>query len=428
MRVFPCPRLCVRVILVATGILSIAVTRRAEPANWSAASETRVPPHLARLGIEPWHRAGVRGAGVKVAIIDSGFRGYREHLGKDLPQRIAVQSFHLGGNLEARDSDHGILCADIIHAIAPDAELLFANWEPDRPETFIEAANWCRREGARIVNCSVIVPAWSDGEGGGAVHAALSKIVGAGCQRGDLLAVACAGNLAQRHWSGPFHDNLSGYHVWAPGRIENVVTPWHDELISIELCCKPGATFALELLDPGSRKQVGVSRSHRGADRATVTVRLMPEPGHTYRLRIRLTDGKPCAFHLVALGSWLDDYTTPGSIPFPGDGAEWLTVGAVEADGKRAEYSSCGPNSHRPKPDLVAPVPFPTASRSTPFTGTSAAAPQVAALAALIWSRHPEWTAEKVQAFLCQSCRDLGPPGHDAETGFGLVHLPDKLP
>src|SRR6516162_3527308 len=119
MRVLPSARLCVRVILVATGILSVAVTRRAEPANSTAPSETRLPPHLARLGVESWHRAGVRGAGVKVAIVDSGFRGYRDHLGKDLPPRIAVHAFHLGGNLEVRDSDHGILCADIIHAIAP---------------------------------------------------------------------------------------------------------------------------------------------------------------------------------------------------------------------------------------------------------------------------------------------------------------------
>src|SRR5260370_198486 len=189
----PASRLCCRVLLVATGILSISLARRAAPAGQVGAGEpAATPPQLARLGVEPWHKAGVRGAGVKVAIIDSGFRGYHDRLGKDLPARIVARSFHFDGNLEARDSNHGVLCGEVIHAIAPDAELLFANWEPDHPETFVEAVKWCRREGARCISCSVIVPAWGDGEGGGAIHKELAKIVGAGGQPGHLLAVACA--------------------------------------------------------------------------------------------------------------------------------------------------------------------------------------------------------------------------------------------
>src|SRR5436309_3852961 len=142
---------------------------------------------LARLGVDRWHAAGYRGQGVKVAVIDSGFRGWRSYLGTALPQNIQARSFRIDGQLEARDSSHGILCGEVVHAIAPDAELLFANWEPGHPEQFLEAVRWARRQGARVISCSVIMPSWSDGEGGGPVHEALARTLGSGAGAGDVL-------------------------------------------------------------------------------------------------------------------------------------------------------------------------------------------------------------------------------------------------
>src|SRR5262249_20430903 len=112
------------------------------------------------------------------------------------------------------------------------------------------------------------------------------------------------------------------------------------------------------------------------------------------------------------------------SIVFPADGPSVIAVGAVDNAGNRQAYSSCGPNSDAPKPDLVAPVPYPTMARSRPFGGTSAAAPQAAALAALLWSRHPDWPSDRVRETLRTSARGLCPTGHHPETGFGLVRLP----
>src|SRR5262249_28520929 len=128
--------------------------------------------------------------------------------------------------------------------------------------------------------------------------------------------------------------------------------------------------------------------------------------------------------HCVALQSALNYATARGSICFPADGPEVIAVGAVNRHGKRAAYSACGPNSKQPKPDLVAPVPFPLSSRAQSFAGTSAAAPQAAGLAALLWSRNPGWTANQMRKALEKSARDLGPVGHDSETGYGLINLP----
>src|SRR5438552_4111830 len=49
--------------------------------------------HLALLGAADWQSHGVRGRGIKVAVLDSGFRGYREQLGKALPAAVTVRTF-----------------------------------------------------------------------------------------------------------------------------------------------------------------------------------------------------------------------------------------------------------------------------------------------------------------------------------------------
>jgi hypothetical protein len=382
--------------------------------------------HLARLGVDRWHGAGYRGQGLKVAVLDSGFRGYRAHLGKALPARVAARSFRSDGDLEAKDSQHGILCGEVIHALAPDAELLLANWEPGCHEQFLDAARWARRQGARVISCSVIMPSWSDGEGSGPVHEELARILGPGDGATDLLCFASAGNVAQRHWAGPFRDGGRGWHEWEPGRTDNVVTSWGTEPVAVELYWHGEAEYELHVLDRSTGEEVGRSPSGGAEGWGYAVVRLAAHGQERYVVRVRLARGKPSSFHLTVLGGGLACGTSRGSIPFPGDGPEVIAVGAVEGDGRRAAYSSCGPNSSLPKPDLVAAVPFPSLWRPRPFTGTSAAAPQAAALAALLWSRHPRWTANQVREALRTAARDLGPPGHDPETGYGLVTLPPR--
>src|SRR5262249_47397464 len=108
----------------------------------------------------------------------------------------------------------------------------------------------------------------------------------------------------------------------------------------------------------------------------------------------------------------------------PADGPEVVAVGAVDHSGQLTSYSACGVPASKVKPDLVAPVPFISSFRDRPFAGTSAAAPQAAGLAALVWSRHLDWKAEAVRKLLQSSAHDLGVPGPDPETGFGEIHLP----
>jgi hypothetical protein len=383
--------------------------------------------HLAQSGVDRWHAAAYRGQGIKIAVLDTGFRGYRAHLGQALPTQVTAHSFRKDGNLEARNSQHGILCGEVLHTLAPNAELLFADWDVGDLEEFLAAVRWAREHGARIISCSVITPSWSDGEGGGAVHAELARLLGPGDRPGSMLCFASAGNTTGRHWGGSFRDGGDGVHEWLPGQKNNSLSPWPDERVAVELYARPGTDYELSVLDAASGEAVQrASTSPNRGDRSSAAIRFDPQGGHSYSVRVRCLRGPAGTFHLTTTFAGLEHTTTPSSVCFPADGAEVVGMGAVDGDGHRQGYSACGPNSPRPKPDLTAVVPFPTRIRQRPFGGTSAAAPQGAALAALWWGRHPEWTADQVRAALRASAQDLGPPGPDCETGYGLVHLPPE--
>jgi subtilisin family serine protease len=376
------------------------------------------------LGVPAWHERDWRGQGVKVAVLDTGFRDYRQLLGRGLPEHVVVRSFRPDQDLEARDSQHGVLCGQVVHAIAPAAELLLANWDTEDPSTFLAAVRWAKSQGARIISCSVILPSWSDGEGGGAVHAQLDQLLG-----DDLLFFASAGNIAQRHWQGPVHAGAGGFHQWRPGNPVNRLVPWSSERVSVELYGPIEGRGELLVYEAEGALLVGRCplhiEKHGRQSSARATVRFDPLPQRSYQVCFKVPNDAPRGtFHLAVLAGTLEHSEAKGSIPFPGDGARVLAVGAVDRGGQRQAYSSCGPTARRATPDFAAAVPFPSGVRGRPFSGTSAAAPQAAGLAALLWSRHAEWPATDVAALLRAAACDVGPAGHDCETGFGLVRLP----
>jgi subtilisin family serine protease len=269
------------------------------------------------------------------------------------------------------------------------------------------------------------MPSWSDGEGGGPIHAALANAVGSGSLAGDILCCACAGNTAQRHWSGTCRIDADGWHQWRTGQTDNGITPWsNEERVSVEMCWSSGANYRLIVVDTASGAEIGRAEGLATSGSQCAVVRFAPQRYVRYAARVHPIGSSVGQFHLAVLGGWLEQYSERGSICFPADGSEFLAIGAWDESGHRANYSSCGPNSPRPKPDFVAMVPVPTRVRSRSFSGTSAASPQAAGIAALICSRHPEWTANQVRAAMQSAAIDVAAPGHDAETGYGLLRLP----
>jgi subtilisin family serine protease/Tol biopolymer transport system component len=73
-------------------------------------------------------------------------------------------------------------------------------------------------------------------------------------------------------------------------------------------------------------------------------------------------------------------------------------------------------------PKLVLTAPGDLSQFFSRQAGTSSAAPHVSGVAALILSRHPEFTAEQVRQALRDSADDLGPAGRDARYGYGRLN------
>jgi hypothetical protein len=59
--------------------------------------------------------------------------------------------------------------------------------------------------------------------------------------------------------------------------------------------------------------------------------------------------------------------------------------------------------------------------------GTSFAAPIVSAAAAWIWTLRPTLTVGQVAGVLRESATDIGPPGFDNASGYGLLNIPAAL-
>jgi hypothetical protein len=77
---------------------------------------------VAATGATAWLGQGTQGRGVKVAIIDAGFRQWRDRVAeRDLPPGVHTKDL-CGGQLEGTIG-HGTAVAEVVHEMAPEAEL-----------------------------------------------------------------------------------------------------------------------------------------------------------------------------------------------------------------------------------------------------------------------------------------------------------------
>lgn len=122
-------------------------------------------------------------------------------------------------------------------------------------------------------------------------------------------------------------------------------------------------------------------------------------------------------------------------VAFPGNQLNNITVGAITNQGAIWDYSNRGPEM-----DLVAPSGalnnggnitttdwmygngVDPGDYTTTFGGTSAAAPQVAGVAALMLSLNPNLTEPQVRTKLQQTATDMGSGGFDNTFGYGRLN------
>lgn len=113
---------------------------------------------------------------------------------------------------------------------------------------------------------------------------------------------------------------------------------------------------------------------------------------------------------------------------YPAAYEQVIAVGASNEYGQRCTASDWGEggSNYGPYLDVVAPGNFILGTWNdgsyTFSSGTSAAAPFVSGIAALVWSYYPQWTNTQVAEQIKTTCRDIPPAGWDPYTGWGIAN------
>ena len=118
-------------------------------------------------------------------------------------------------------------------------------------------------------------------------------------------------------------------------------------------------------------------------------------------------------------------------LTYPASWPHVFTVGATDENDKALAFSTSSPGVDVAAPgiDIIGAVPL--ARDATGFqdglAGTSFSSPIVAAVAAWVWTMRPTLTASQLADILRHSARDIGAPGFDEMSGWGIVDIPAAL-
>ncbi len=382
------------------------------------------------IGADIWQDAGITGAGLRIGILDMGFGGYESLLGAELPDQVTVESF---GWID-EDNPHGTACAEIIHEIAPDAELVFA-WYDGSDAAMGEAVDWLVSQEVDVISHSA----------GGMVGPRdgsewKAQVVDDTAAQG-ILWVNAAGNEGIAHYQATFTDeDGDGLHEFLPDE-ETMALP-NQGYVEVYLMWDDWAQarqdYELYLFD-AEGNTLAVSEETQSGEEGQWPVEgfALETGGDTVYAAVQLYEAdRAVTLDIFVYPIDLEvPYQEPAySICPPSDAIGSLTVGAANWwDNSLAYYSSQGPTSDgRLKPEISAPTAVTGASygdseaydEDAGFNGTSAACPHVAGAAALVWQAHPEFGRQEVLDYLLTHAIDLGPPGADTGYGYGRLQLP----
>ncbi len=380
---------------------------------------------------------GLTGEGIRIGIISNGVDNLADAVASgDLPTNVSVLSNSEGG-------DEGTAMLEIVHDIAPGAELYFHD-SGNNVIAFNNAVDALAGAGCDII-CDdigwIFEPFFEDG----VVASHVKGVV----ESNDTLYVSAAGNDALSHYQGEFdpvgtnfHDFSGGtgetkwlYGFVPPGGSIIVVFQWNDEwgksendydlylgdlvsgrIISWSTDIQDGNDLPIEALTYLNTEQTGKNV-------AVLVQKVTGDPGVLEVFVYPFSGTFLYANNLVAEDSIYGHPAVP----------QVVSVGAINAADQGNDdiqmSSSRGPvsiyhNSFelREKPDIagIDGVQVSGAGDFPPvFFGTSAAAPHIAGLAGLVWSGFPEKPEVEIRTVLLESAVDLGEPEKDETFGYG---------
>ncbi len=380
----------------------------------------------------PWHDKGFTGKGVKVAVIDGGFKGLPElQAAGELPTNAITQDF-CGGKL-VTETEHGAAVAEIVHEMAPDAQLYLVcvGSEVD----LAAAESYAKSQGVQIINQSLGWEGAYRDDGSGPIGAIVSDARASG-----ILWVNSAGNEAVSHWSGTYSPS-GNIHVWsADGDMGNsFIWPNGEEICGFlkwDEWPAAGSDFDLGLFLGGSNTLVALSAEDQTGSQPPFEGLCATQSSGRNILAFWAIGGyRVTTSPRLDLVSWsppLQYSVAAGSIGTPASSPAVMAVGAVCVQSRQLEfYSSQGPTiDGRTKPEIVGHDSVsgmtygPSSGCLSGFAGTSASSPEVAGAAALVKQAYPKYGPAELQQYLMRNAKDLGAAGIDNETGAGELTLP----
>jgi hypothetical protein len=407
---------------------------------------------VVKTNADDWQTQGIDGTGVKVGIIDSfGTTSWNNAQGSgDVPAPAGTVCRSNGATCNVFDAgqNHGVGVAEIIHDMAPGAQLYLGSASSTADTQAV--VDYFHAQGVDIISRSLTSPYDGPGNGTGPLATVIDNAVADG-----MAFMQSAANAA-----GLVGVRLGSYYRFTYSDSTNDgwvdVGPGGDELLGFNCGFLNGlrwddfgaanpSDYDLYIFDTVADAQAGtwLARSTIGQGSgfpgALPIERTTNCNGVDYAAIWRFaanngTTGDVFEFGTNSTG--LEYWQNPRSASGPGadtrnPGA--ITVGAIDpANGTTiAEYSSQGPtNDGRVKPDLSAAACVQSVAFSPScFSGTSAATPVVAGAAALVIDSGAATAPAAVHNWLlCAATVERGVAGIDNVYGVGELILPTTFP
>lgn len=398
-----------------------------------------------QMNADGWTPCNYTGTGAKIGVIDLGFIGLASaQAAGELPAGV-IEVDESGTGMEA-GTVHGVAVAEVVHDMAPDAELHLIKIAD---ELDLEAAkDYCKANGIDVVNHSVGWSGFNFYDGIAYSSMAPSPVgIADDANANGILWINSAGNSNGSHWRGPWADDdgddwldldTSAVEVNQLGFLANGTTivvflTWNDWPTTDQ-------DYDLYLMRfQGNRWRTAASSRavQNGTQTPVEAFGFIVNQSANYAVAILKfsADGS----HTFILRSFYQDFAFPtadGSIGCPADAASVLAVGAIRhsnyTTGPVESFSSTGPNNGsftgNPtliKPDVCGPDGNASWTYTSGFFGTSSSSPHVVGAAALVLSRFPSFTNSQIRSYLEGETLDLGAAGKDNIFGYGPVVLPD---
>ena len=422
-------------------------------------------------GSPAWNQAGYSGQGVKVGVIDVGFRGLTSLMGTELPANVQARCYTDIGvftqnlaDCEAPEpvpetilpecldavqrgalsvAEHGTIVAESVLDIAPEVELYIA--QPLSEADLQNASEWMASEGVSVINYSV---GWFfDGPGDGTSPSRVSplKTVDQSVDSG-VIWVNAAGNSGRSAWFGDYSNPDGDRAISFGGQNDEVID------ISVRTCRTyrvqlrwedswEGASTDLNLylFNQYTGEVVSFSEDEQSGGSGHVPFEafsyLSPVNSDDYGIVVIHHSGDaPAWIQVVVWGTLIEHYTRNGSITNPAESANpgMLTVGAAHWNDVHTiePLSSRGPApDERVKPDIVGAdcgvtARIPLDEYNDGFCGTSQASPHVAGMAALVRQRFPNYSPTQVADYLKENAEQRWSQNPNNTWGHGFAQLP----